>query len=1094
MIGRCPACAAELRQDMRFCPYCGTAVARTMRSPPRERRLVSVLFCDLVGFTTFSESRDAEDVRDMLEVYFSMSRHVVHLHGGHIEKFIGDAVMAVWGAPLAREDDAERAIRTGLRLLEEVSRLGERLGVPTLAARAGIVTGEAAVNLAPVTEGMVIGDAVNTASRIQSVAQPGSVLVDETTRRVCADTVTFLDAGAHQLKGRSEPTRVWQVLALQPDQVEPAGASPARINPPLVGRDSELAAATEALAALAEPDCGLRCVTILGDAGMGKSRLVRELERRAHRQRAAVQWYRGRALSFGEGNGFHALAEVFAGAAGFAVSDPPEGRREGIEALLAATLADTAERRRVRPALARLFDLDDDGAGIDRGELFSAWRLLLARLARTVPVVLALDELQFASQDLLDFLAHLQEWADDAAILVLAQSRPDTRVQALAARGQTIDLPPLSAEQVGELVTGTVRDPPPDLIASIVAEGGGVPLYAVESLRALADQGVLTPDGDRYVVRGAVHAMQVPPTIRALVAARLDLLTPDARRLVSAAAVLGDRFAHKAAAILANLDPNAAQAAVSDLRARAILESAPDGETEFVQGAVRRVALANLSRRDRKRLYLAAAELLDADHRHEPATTAGYLLEALAAAPTDHDVAELRARARVTLVRAADRAIGVGSIEEALVHLDRAVECSDDPDERLALMDQSAAVAWRGGLWQESAERWARVRDAHAGAGRTREALRAALNHLRSDRYVRTPTDLLPGLREIDAALSGLEDAAAAQAATTLAFTLYQCGDHAGALANAQRAVAIAEAVGASGDLVQALGTEAIALGELGRLAEALDVYDRAIELAASHDPRRLVELVGNRAMTLGSVARFAESAAGARQTIGLTERHGMRFTQRWARLVLARALCAQGDWDAAEAELKVVADNVQSFQLGMVYAPQAMIALARGELATAAALVADFDARSAGATVHEPDFRCLRAAILAAHEGDMDGVVRVLVEAQPADYAEWSSWVPAVVDLLVAGGGVDATRLSSAHAALSSDDEPTKALAPVVAQALRLEAWLALDRGDLLAARGAWSKALSAAQSCGMGGAAAVIAAERGRAGTGDAQPARCT
>ncbi len=1063
---------------MRFCPYCGTAVAAGLQASPRERRLVSVLFCDLVGFTSFSESRDPEDVRDMLEMYFSIARRAVALHDGRIEKFIGDAVMAVWGAPLAREDDAERAIRTGLQLVDGVGQLGERLGITTMAARVGVVTGEAAVNLASVAEGMVIGDAVNTASRIQSLANPGTVLVDETTRRICADAVTFRDAGAHQVKGKSEPVQTWQVLALQAAAVELSDTGSARIEPPFVGRDSELTTAIQALTALEDVDCGLRLVTIVGDAGLGKSRLVREVERRAHRRGVPVRWYGGRALSFGEGNGFHALAEVFAGAADFSVSDPPERRRDAVEALLAETLADAAERRRVRPALARLFDLDDDGAAIERGELFSAWRLLLCRLARPAPLIIALDELQFASQDLLDFLAHLQEWAGDEAILVLAQSRPDTRVQALAARGQ-IDLMPLSAGQIGELVAGTVRDPPPDLIQAIVADGGGVPLYAVESLRSLADQGVLISEGGRYVVRGAVNATQIPPTIRALVAARLDLLSPGARRLVSAAAVLGDRFVPEAAAELAHLDVSDARSAMSDLRARAILEATSGGDAQFVQGVVRRVALANLSRRDRKRLYLAAAELLGADHHHEPATTAGYLLEALAAGPSDPDVVELRGRAGKILVRAAERAVGVGSIEEALAHLDRAGECSDEPEASLALLAESAAAAWRGGLGPESAQRWAMVRDAHAAAGRTREALRASLNHLRSNRYVGPPAELLPELREIDAALAGVEDATAAQAATTLAFTLYQCGDHMGALANAQRAVAIAEAADAPGDLVQALGTEAIALGELGRLADALSVYDRAIELAAVHDSRRLAELVGNRAMTLGSVARFAESAAGARDTIALAERQGMRFTERWARLVLARALCAQGDWDAAETEVEAVGDNVQSFQLGMVYAPQVMVALARSELAAAADLVADFDARSAGAAVHEPDFGCLRAAVLAAHHGDEDGIVRVLAEATPADFAEWSSWVSVVVDLLVASGTPDAAGLSSAHAALTSGDEPTKALAPVAAQARRLEAWLALDRGDLHAAREAWGQALSLARSCGMAGAAAVIAAE---------------
>jgi class 3 adenylate cyclase len=176
-----------------------------------ERRQVSVLFADLTGFTSFSEGRDAEDVRDMLSEYFDMSRRTVESYGGRVEKFIGDAVMALWGAPVANEDDAERAVRAGLDLVAGVNALGDRLGLE-LRLRVGILTGEAAVELDPVSEGMVIGDAINTASRIQSVAEPGSVLVDDVTRSVAERAIAYEDAGSHVVKGKSEPVHTWRAL------------------------------------------------------------------------------------------------------------------------------------------------------------------------------------------------------------------------------------------------------------------------------------------------------------------------------------------------------------------------------------------------------------------------------------------------------------------------------------------------------------------------------------------------------------------------------------------------------------------------------------------------------------------------------------------------------------------------------------------------------------------------------------------------------------------------------------------------------------------------------------------------------------------
>ncbi len=996
------------------------------------------------------------------------------MHGGRIEKFIGDAVMAVWGASLAREDDAERAIRTGLRIVTGVARLGRQLQIAELQVRVGVLTGEAAVDMAPVAEGMVIGDAVNTASRIQSLAAPGTVLVDDTTRRICVETIAFRDAGAHAVKGKSEPVRTWEVLGLQPAPVPFGAAAPDLLEPPFVGREDELGVGEQALAVLSAARSRLQLVTVVGDAGLGKSRLTRELERRSQQLERPPRWHRGRAVSFGEGTGLHALAEVIAAAAGIGLGDPPERQRDGLEQLLTAQLPDPEERVRVRPALARLFDLADDGVRLDRGELFSAWRLLLTRMAESVPLVIALDELQVAEQDLLDFISHLREWASDVPILVLGQSRPDERVQTLAASGHTIELRPLSSVQIEQLIAAAVKDPPPELQQTIVADGGGVPLYAVESLRALADQGVLVAEHGRYVVRGELRRAEVPATVRALVAARLDLLDADARRLLVAAAVLGERFSAELAADLAQLTHVSAQVTLAQLTSRLLVARFPDGRHEFVQGVVRRVALANLSRRDRKRLHLAAAELELASPEHEPAVVAGHLLEALDADRDASDRSDLQARAAAALERAAERASGIGSIEETLRTLDRAIELLVDPGHRLDLLERSAMIAARAGLTDEAATRFEAVRRAYADSGRERAALRAAAHRLRAQRYRRAPDELLTELGEIVAALDGIDDAAAALATAILAFTLYQAGEHAAALDTARRAAAIAERAGANGELLHALGTEAIALGELGQLPEALAVYDRVIALAPSHDPARLAELVGNRAMALASLGRFAEAADAARETIVLAEQRGMRFLDRWAHLLLARALCMLGDWDAASTAVETVGRDVAPFVLGMVFGPLVVIALGRGERDRVEELLSDYQSRRVGPV--PDDFRGLWTAATAFVDGDPALLARVLPEAPPGAFAEWSGWVVSVVDLLVAGGSPGATVLRCAHAALTRDDEPTKALAPVAAQARRLEAWLAWGDGDRDAAVTAWRAARELAESCGMARAAATI------------------
>ena len=349
----CPSCGAANAADAKFCGECATplgtgaapsaavttrpGLASAVVAPLAERRLVSILFADLVGFTSLAEGRDAEDTRELLSRYFDLGRDVIARYGGTVEKFIGDAVMAVWGAPTAHEDDAERAVRAGLELVESVRSLG-----PSIQARAGVLTGEAAVTIGAVGQGMVAGDLVNTASRLQSVAEPGTVLVGEGTQRAASAAIVFEEVGAQQLKGKTAPVPAWRALRVV---AERGGRRRSEtLEAPFVGRDDELRLLKDLFHATSR-EKRARLISVIGPAGIGKTRLAWEFLKYIDGLVETVRYHDGRSPAYGDGISFWALGEMVRRRAGLLETDDEPTTRARIAETLATHVADESERR-----------------------------------------------------------------------------------------------------------------------------------------------------------------------------------------------------------------------------------------------------------------------------------------------------------------------------------------------------------------------------------------------------------------------------------------------------------------------------------------------------------------------------------------------------------------------------------------------------------------------------------------------------------------------------------------------------------------------------------------------------------------------------
>jgi class 3 adenylate cyclase/tetratricopeptide (TPR) repeat protein len=916
----CSSCGSPNPPGARFCGECGSALEATARgavpaapheAPAAERRVVSVLFADLVGFTALSESRDAEEVRELLTRYFDACRTLIARYGGIVEKFIGDAVMAVWGTPVATEHDPERAVRAALELTASVATLGEEVGAPELSARAGVLTGEAAVTVGAEGQGMVAGDVVNTASRIQSSAAPGQVLVGEATRRSSEDTIVYEDAGTFELKGKADRVPLWRALRVV------AGAKGTMrsvgLEAPFVGRDRELRMIKELFHASAEQGSA-HLVTVLGVAGTGKSRLAWEFFKYIDGLAETVRWHRGRCLPYGEGVTYWALAEMLRTRAGILEGERSASALPKLREALAESLPDPEERAWVEPRVAHLLGLEDR-VSREREDLFAAWRLLYERLAEEMPTVMVFEDLQWADPSLLDFIGYLLEWSRDHRLFVLAVARPELLERrptwgAPTRNGTSLRLEPLADDAMRALLDGLVPGLPEDLRSGILERAEGVPLYAVETVRMLIDRGLLELVGSAYRPTGPIDALDVPDTLHALIAARLDGLEPEERRVVQDASVLGKTFPRRALEQLTGLSHEQLEPILASLVRKEILlvqadpRSPERGQHGFLQDLVKLVAYETLSKKERKAKHLAVASSWEtspeADELAE--VVAAHYVEAHLAAPDAPDAAAIKAKALEALAKAGDRAASLAATTEAQRLFDHAAELADEAPARAVLLERAGRMALIGGRYAEARERLVVAVAAFASIGEPRLVAGASaalaeaewFGEARMEEPLRRMEDAYEVLSSAD------PDEALASLAAQIARFQYFAGHVEAAARWVERALDVAESRWLPEVLSQALNTKSLLLGRT-RPEESQALLERAIRLAEENDLTVAhIRGLNNLGVVLGELDRYEEALAAFRKLGELARRLGAHAPALVSRSAEVSCFIDLGWWDEA--------------------------------------------------------------------------------------------------------------------------------------------------------------------------------------------------
>jgi len=920
----CPSCGRENAEDARFCSQCATPL-ETEVSAREERKVVTCLFCDLVGFTARAEQMDPEDVRRVLQPYHTFVRAELERFGGTVEKFIGDAVMAVFGAPIAHEDDPERAVRAALAIRDQIADEGE------LEVRIGITTGEALVALGarPETgEGMASGDVVNTAARLQTAAPVNGILVDETTYRATERAIDYGERRSVEAKGKAEPIPVWEAT-----RARARVAVEREARAPLVGRRREVLLLRETLER-AHSGREAQLVTLVGVPGIGKSRLVYELFKTVELGSELVYWRHGRSLPYGDGVTFWALSEIVKAQAGILETDDHVQAESKLQSAVEAVAGDEDPRwleRNLRP----LVGLETGGVAEDRRtEAFAAWRRFLEALAEHRPLVLVFEDLHWADDAMLDFVDHLVEWARGVPLLVVATARPELLERRPGWGGgkpnaATLSLPPLEENETAELVHALLETPvlPAATRDELVARAGGNPLYAEEFAR--------------LVTEGRTPA-ELPETVQGLIAARLDALGDDEKSALQAAAVVGRTFWLGSISSVAASPRWTTEEHLHALERKDFVRrerrSSVAGEDEysFRHLLIRDVAYGQIPRVERGYKHRLVAEWIESLGRpedHAELVAQHYVSALELANATSQPLGDIGDRARDALIEAGDRATALTSFPSASRFYEHALELLAADDER-----RGAELRLRLGralvyMFDERAEPVLEEASRALLAAESPQAAGEAqmlLSVLWWDRGKRDRS--FEHLDEAQRLIGTDASESRAQVLARFARAEMIAGEYDQAIPAATEVLAIAEQLGLDAARIHALTTLGVARFELGDAAWLEDL-ERSIEIAldaGSHLGANAYNNLGFMYTQAGDVRRDYELR---QEAMRLAERFGDERILHFTRLCMPMLEYYAGEWDRA---LMQADDAVESFEAGTPHYLEANIRWTRALLRNA--------------------------------------------------------------------------------------------------------------------------------------------------------------
>jgi class 3 adenylate cyclase/tetratricopeptide (TPR) repeat protein len=929
---RCAKCGRENPEDARFCNACAALLA-PIEAAGQERKVVSVLFADLVGFTHRAEQLDPEDVGALLRPYHERLRKELERFGGTVEKFIGDAVMALFGAPAAHEDDPERAVRAALAIRDWIREAHDELQV-----RIAVNTGEALISLGARPEsgeGMASGDVVNTTARLQAAAPVNGILVGETTYRATRHTIDYRQREPVEAKGKAERIPVWEALEAH----SRLGVDLLRqVRSPLVGRERERMWLRETLDRV-KAERSSQLVTLVGVPGIGKSRLVYELMDAVEQSGVLTHWRQGRSLPYGEGVTYWALSEMVKAQAGVLETDSPAEAERKLGAAVGNLIAESTEAEWLASQLRPLAGISPETeltSDREQSESFTAWRRFLEAMAERRPLVLVFEDIHWADDGLLDFIDYLVDWATGVPILVVCTARPELLERRPGWGGgklnaATLSLSPLSDDETARLLAALLDQPllDADVQRRLLARAGGNPLYAEQYAQMHAE-------------RGEAGELAVPESVQGIIAARLDLLPPEEKHLLQDASVLGKVFWLGGLAD-GPARPDAEQH-LHALERKGFVQSArqssvaDEAEYAFRHVLVRDVAYGQIPRATRAGKHRRAAEWIEAlgrpdDHAEMLAHHYTSALELAGAAGESTD--ELTERARRALEHAGDRALALNAYPTAARFYEAAVDLwpSDSLEHARLLFRAGRArfIAQEGGedALEQAASTLARLGDretaSDAELGLWELLLRKGQRDL-GDLHLATARELLA---------AEPDSRSKANVLFHVALSHMLAGRSEEAIDTGREVLAIAEQLELHELRAAALNIVGVARTEFRDLGGIADIERAAAIAAEVNSPYELARAYNNLSSTYEMLGDHKRAVEAHETCIRVSDRFGLAVWRRWQRPVEASIAYGRGDWDRA---LRVIEDFLAEvgdshYNAGGMLNIRAFVRLARGDV-----------------------------------------------------------------------------------------------------------------------------------------------------------------